>query len=284
MKHLNESWWRKKSIEKKPLLRDFNKDDMYIPNSKGGAFKETIGSSFKETDKIYGLSFPELHLIKDYKFSTSDFSDRGAFIRNDSEYNIYRFGIPRRNEIWFDLSPTFKRLHIIGDKLGFNLNKNVHITSINKDAKIVEILNFCFYEIDNSYTTGRYIKEVSTLVYKVQDPNRPLAFGYYQINQLELLEDTKPATILEEVIEDNFLELIDDNILRYSVSKTSIKGNESFICKLTILDLNATSLFKIFENLYVAEKRLFDEGYSITINNVTNSDITFTCYKEPSKT
>lgn len=250
MKHLNESWWRKKRVAerdslsipvKKPLLREFNKDDMYFADSKKGDYKSTIGSSFKETDKIYGLSFPNLglSLLKEYKFTNDDFSHTklnlmGAFIRNDSQYEIFRFGSPDPKDTWFDLSSIFSRLRVISDKLGFKINKNVHIASINKDAKIVDILNFCFYKISNSHYDGRYIKEVSTLVYKVQDPNRPLAFGYYQISQLELLDDIKPANILEEVIEDNFLELIDDDILRYSVSKTSIRGNEAFICKLLV--------------------------------------------------
>lgn len=276
MKHLishNEglfNWRRKKA--KKPLHRGFTKDDMYV--SSGIGYTKRIGpSQLKNSNTFYSLRFPDMSsdMIKQHIVSKNDkgyekgiFGNFGSYSWNGPVFggkdDVYS------TSVWFDCGNTFNSLRNISDQCGYNLNQAVHVTSTQKDSKIVEIINFSFYRITKGLDEG--IDECLTLLYKVEEDD-----NYYQIGQIEKIETSPERNIVDEVIEENFLELMDDGLITFKSEEITIKGVVNYKCLVKVSkDMTPEVLFKISECLLVAAQRLNDMNIDIDIKSMQHSE------------
>ena len=276
MKHLkthNEglfNWRRKKA--KPPLHRGFTKDDMYV--SSGIGYDKRIGPShIKDSNTFHGIKFPDMSLsmIKQHIVSKRDRSyNKGMF----GDVYVYGGDYPRFVEkdridgksVWYDCGDIFNSLRNISYQCGYKLNQAVHVTSTQKDSKIVEIVNSSFYDYNG--TLGDSIDECLTLLYKVEEDD-----NYYQIGQIEKIADSPERNIVDEVIEENFLELMDDGLINFTSQEITIKGVVNYKCLIKVSkDMTPKVLFKISECLLVAAQRLNDINIDIDIKSMQHSE------------
>lgn len=264
------NWRRKKG--KTPLHRGFIKDDMYV--SSGIGYTKRIGpSQLKDSNTFYSLRFPDMRLdiIKQHIVSKRDRGyGKGIF----GEFGSYSWNGPQFREksdvyntsVWFDCGDTFNSLRSISDQCGYSLNQAVHVTPTQKDSKIVEIINFSFYRIGGWKDEG--IDECLTLLYKVEEDD-----NYYQIGQIEKIENSSERNIVDEVIEENFLELMDDGLISFTSQEITIKGVVNYKCLIKVSkDMTPQILFKISECLLVAAQRLNDMNIDIDIKSMQHSE------------
>lgn len=274
-KYNEEINWFKK-VRKK--VTGPTKEDMYISEKFPGPTVADI-----TPDRLMsGKQVPDvsLDLIKDYYIK--DISNKGVFVHTPEDYSHkqYKFKSTFNDstEVWYNQSYLFKRLRETSNKLGYKIGTHVDIDR-GGSGVIDEIVNFAFYEV------GSHCHEVLTLLYKVDsfeiDKETGLSQSvptYYQITQIEKSE--VPAdNIVDEVIKENFYDLIDENIISYS----SVDKGTIFDCKIVIHSFSMNRLHQVTEHLSVAESRLKDSNISLQIDDISKSNgeyvITFKCVK-----
>ncbi len=264
--------WRRKS-GKKPLFRKFSKDDVYL---KTVSYTKRVGpSKLNDNNTFYALNFPEMGLsfIKEHIIKSRNnfrYGDKGVFGKFGGyswDPNAFR---PSSNvdstSTWYDVGNTFINLRKISDELGYKVNQAVHIPSKQIDSKIVEIVNAAFYNKVSGLS--HYIDECLTLLYKVEGDD-----SYYQIGQIDKLEGKSDKNIVDEVIEENFLELMDDGLISFSSQKFTNKNNVAYKCLVKVSkDMTPEILFKISECLLVAARRLSDMNIDIDIKSMQHTE------------
>lgn len=259
---------------KKSPFRDSKKDDLYISSNIG--YEKRIGPSKITDDNTFiAIRFPEIKLsfIKDHIVKKRDFRyySKGVFGDFGSySWDPYGFGTTdrlRSTSVWYDVGDLFINLRNISKDLGYNINQSVYVKSSEKDSKITEIINVAFY----NYTKGmtHTINECFTLLYKVEGDD-----SYYQIGQLEKIDvSTGDKNIVDSVIEENFFELIDENLIEFSSKEFTQKGKVSYECLVKVSkDMTPEVLFKISECLLVASRRLNDMGIFIDIESMKHTE------------
>lgn len=245
----------------------YKKSDMYIAEK----FPKPTAAEITPDKLFYGKSVPELELEVLNTIIVKNLYDKGVFIRETTRWgNEYKFrdNIYGSNTVWFDQSYHFDKLKKISNALGYKVGKQVDIIG-GGYGQISEIVNFAFYNIKELISCN----EKLTLLYKVDEV-------YYQITQIELSKEIK-SNIVDDVIRENFYDLIDDETISYS----STPINNVFKCAITVNDLTDISvLSKISDSLSVAQNRLKDSNINLTITNISKShtvgnqyNIYFTC-------
>jgi len=261
-KYNEEILWSKK-IRK--AIKGLDKTDMYISEKFPGPTVADI-----TPDKVFsGKAVPDIDmdLLKDYYIK--DISNKGVFIHTPEDYSHrqYKFSVhfDDTKEVWYNQSHLFKRLREISNKLGYKIGTHVDIDR-GGSGEITEIVNFAFYDI------GRGCNERLTLLYKVGNI-------YYQITQIEISKDGPSGYIVDDIIKENFYELLDDD----SVSYTSEDKGNMFECKLIIHRFTTSKLHQVTEHLSIAEARLKDIGITLVVSDISKSNseyiISFTCTK-----
>ena len=260
------NWRRKKG--KKPLLRGFKKNDIYLTKIK---HEKRVGPSELSDDKtFYAIIFPEMRLsmIKKHvigRIWDFTYSGKCVFSNDYSKPSLARVDDIRNTSTWFDVGDTFISLRKISNGLGYKLNETVYNKIKQRDNKIVEIVNAVFYQKVDGFSSN-YIDYCFTLLYKLEDDE-----SYYQIGQLELIDNDDEKNIVDEVIEENFLELIDEGLIDFSSQE--YKGGKAYKCLIKVSkDINPEILFRISECLLVAAKRLNDVGIDIDIKSMKHTE------------
>jgi hypothetical protein len=260
------NWRRKKG--KKPLLRGFKKNDIYLTKIK---HEKRVGPSELSDDKtFYAIIFPEMRLsmIKKHvigRIWDFTYSGKCVFSNDYSKPSLARVDDIRNTSTWFDVGDTFISLRKISNGLGYKLNETVYNKIKQRDSKIVEIVNAAFYQ---DGFASNYIDYCFTLLYKLEDDE-----SYYQIGQLELIDNDDEKNIVDEVIEENFLELMDDGLISFTSQEITIKGVVNYKCLIKVSkDMTPQILFKISECLLVATQRLNDMNIDIDIKSMKHSE------------
>jgi len=272
-KYNEEINWFKK-VRKK--VTGPTKEDMYISEK----FPGPIITEITPDNVFSGKQVPDisLDLLKDYYIK--DIKNKGVFVHTPKDYSFsqYKFKLTfdDSNEVWYNQLPIFKRLRETSNQLGYKIGTHVDIDR-GGSGVINEIINFAFYDI------GRSCNEVLTLLYRVDsfEIDRGLSSSvptYYQITQIEKSEGPVD-NIVDEVIKENFYDLIDENIISYS----SVDKGTIFDCKIVIHSFSMTRLHQVTEHLAVAESRLKDSNISLQIDDISKSNgeyvISFKCVK-----
>jgi hypothetical protein len=258
---------------KKSPLRGVKKDDLYISSNIG--YKKRIGPSKITDDNTFiTIYFPEIKLsfIKEHIVKKSDLNWDGKGVFGDfGSYHWDPYGFKSAKQlgstsVWYDVGDLFINLRNISKELGYDINQKVYVKSTEKDSKITEIVNVAFYNYSKGMT--HTINECFTLLYKVEGDDL-----YYQIGQLELIEGESNKNIVDSVIEENFFELIDENLIEFSSKEFTKKGKVSYECLVKVSkDMTPEVLFKISECLLVASRRLNDMGIFIDIESMKHSE------------
>lgn len=273
MKHIkgyNEGVWdifKKKDIKettKEPIV---DKREMFLEGTKSELYVSDIDYS---DNKFFSKKIPDIKLYNQYKkieepgLSQSE-NSKGLFVKTKERFYPYKFRtFVAQDELWFDDNHTFDLLREKSNKLGYRLNKDVHNLITDESSKIVDIVNFCFYEV---YGTVENIKNIYTLLYKIEGDE-----NYYPITQIELIENLKNNEV-DAIIEENFYDLMDDNTVTYLSRKTG----SGISCQIIINRLSPDSLFRSSEQLMIASKRLYDKDIILTIKSMLTNVISFTC-------
>lgn len=262
LKSYNEEILWSKKIRK--AIKGLDKTDMYISEKFPGPTVADI-----TPDKVFsGKSVPDLDmdLLKDYYIK--DINNKGVFIHTPEDIYEYKFGVSfdDRMEMWYNQSHFFKKLREISNKLGYKIGTHVDIDR-GGSGEITEIVNFAFYKIGYKSCDERL-----TLLYKVGNI-------YYQITQIEISKEGKSGHIIDDVIKENFYDLLDDDSVSY-ISED--KGN-MYECKLIIHRFTTSKLHQVTEHLSIAEARLKDIGITLVVTDISKSNneyiISFTCTK-----
>lgn len=244
----------------------YKKSDMYISEKFPSPTVAEI-----TPDKLFGgKSVPDLddEVLKGYFIKS--ISDKGVFIRETTRWGYdYRFrdSIYGGSQVWYDQSYHFDKLKKMSDSLGYKIGKQVDIIG-GGYGQISEIVKFAFYKTD-----GDSCEEKLTLLYKVDEV-------YYQITQIELSKENRD-NIIDDVIKENFYDLLDDGVISYSSTPIS----NVFKCQIIVNDLTTLSILsRISESLSVAQSRLKDSNIDLEIDNISKDSngkkqyvISFTC-------
>lgn len=263
-KYNEEVKWFKKLSKK---IKGPDKTDMFVSEKFPGPTVAEITSDAL----MSGIKVPDtsLYLLKDYYIK--DISNKGVFVHTpeDLRSKQYKFKstFDSSSEVWYNQSYIFKRLKAISNKLGYKVGTYVYADN-GVSGVITEVINFAFYDLTRG---GCY--EVLTLLYKVGDGDI-----YYQITQIEKSNEYED-NIVDEVIKENFYELIDENIISYS----SVDKGNFFQCTIVINNFSMSRLNQVTEQLSIAEMRLKDSNISLEIENISKNNgeytIHFKCFK-----
>lgn len=245
-----------------------DKSKMYITNprlsdKRGGSpylfYGEWVDSTFNNDHYDYDSSYIKKRavFIKDYD---------NTFHFRDSVY---------KDEVWYDTEPIFKNLHKISDSIGYRIGEKVSVDS-EDDGVISDIKEFAFY-----YFGIFKIKTKFTLLYKVNG-------SFKTINSINLIKGVSNNNIIDDMIKENFLELIDDNIIDYFSEKKISKGKDYFKCKVIIkVGINPDVLFKVSEALMIANNRLKSENIILNMKRIGSDEvgqvIEFYCHQSTKK-
>lgn len=219
---------------------------------------------------FYGMLVASLDLVNDYEVTSLSgvHVNKGVFVRTENSWGYEYFikdGIYTPSQVWFDQSYHFDKLFKISNTLGYKVGKNVNIIK-GGFGQISEIIKFAFYR-----TGINFCEEQFTLLYKVGET-------YYQITQIELSKENR-SNIVDDVIKENFYDLIDDETISY----TSTSINNVYNCNIIVNDLTSLSILsKVTDTLSVAENRLRDSKISLKVTRISTSSngsyvISFTC-------
>jgi len=255
---VNESGWRDFIKRNKK----YTTNDLYTTKAKS---VERVNEPPK--DKIiFGKQFQDLEHAKDLELG---YLDEGVFRKTDDYFNQFRFGNWRSGDIWFDHGDIFDNLKNISiNKLGLKVGQEVFIKSLNKNGTINKISPLVIYNIYNG-VFEKGIEYVFTLAYKVD-------VTWYQATKIEVVGSTKPASIIDAEIEDNFLEFIDSGILTFTSKSEKIKDAVRYSCKINVSISNPEMLDKISSQLLVMTKRLSYKNIEVEIKSISLEGIAFT--------
>jgi hypothetical protein len=160
------------------------------------------------------------------------------------------------NHVWFDQTYQFDKLKKMSDSMGYKIGKQVDIID-GGYGQISEIVKFAFYKTSG----GDSCEEKLTLLYKVGGI-------YYQITQIELSKENR-SNIVDDVIKENFYDLLDDGVISYS----STPINNVFKCQIVVNNLVALSILsRVSESLSVAQSRLKDSNIELYIDNISKDN------------
>lgn len=244
----------------------YKKSDMYISEQFP---KPTVAEI--TPDKIFsGKQVPDLddEVLKGYVIK--DVSRKGVFVEEEARWGSdYSFQptFSSYNQVWFDQSYQFNKLKKMSDAMGYKIGKQVNIID-GGYGQISEIVKFAFYKLG----TLDSCEEKLTLLYKVGEI-------YYQITQIELSKDKEVrSNIVDDVIKENFYDLLDDDVISYSSTST----NNVYECKIIVNNLDTLSILsRIAESLSVAQSRLRDSNILLNITNISKVQgdytISFVC-------
>jgi hypothetical protein len=256
-----EAKWSK-SIRR--FIKGYNKSDMYIMEP-----FEYVREDEIPKDLLFSGMPVSKSKVKSGDFSdifVTDTSNKGVFVYKWGDYIFDKTNKTTliENLKWYDQSYQFDKLNEISNSLGYKIGKSVKTVKGNS-GKIEEIIKFAFY-----YVSQGTCIEALTLLYKVGKV-------YYQITQIELL-DNDIENLVDETIKEHFYELLDDDIITYVSVESDVN---IYDCKIIINKFSTNTLHQVSEYLLVAEGRLNDLGVSTEIKDITKIDgkytIEFTC-------
>jgi hypothetical protein len=255
---INESGW----IDFIKRNKKYTIDDLYVSKVKS---VERINEPPKNK-LMLGVSFQNLDHAKDLDNLSNQY---GVFRKTTDYFNKFRFGEWRVGDIWFDYGDVFDKLKDISiNKLGLKLNQEVFIKTIDKNGKIEEIEPLVIYKIHNE-VFKKEIEHVFTLAYKVDG-------SWYQATKLEIIKSTKPVSIIDEEIEDNFLEYIDSRQLIFKSKSFKLRDTSGYECKISVSLKEPEMLDQISSRLLVMSKRLANKNIDVIIKSIDLSGISFT--------
>lgn len=205
----------------------------------------------------------------------------GAFVKSTYLYNWKDYVLD--DDVWYDATPIFKRLRNISKNLGYKIGASVNNKTLGMDDKIVDICDFSFYDNTSLLSSAT---PYWTLLYKMEYDGK-----WYCVDAIDLLDDRrKKDNIVDEVIKENFYDLLDEDLITFSSEKKFNMSNVFFMCEMITSSYDTSLLKKIFEYLDVAGNRLKDQNIRLTIKSVNsieyNADgipkmsIKFNCYQE----
>lgn len=182
----------------------------------------------------------------------------------------------RDNEYIYQTHSIFEKLYEIGDSLQFKSNKTIFVKPLNKQLKIIDIHKGCFFNSNRDV--------IFTLFYKLEGSNR-----LFHANQLEFIENIKDTNVIDEVIEDIFIEFIDNRTISFmsekmyrdiSYKSVRISRTDSPLqlfhrCVINIKSFDIETLKEITSRLSVASKRLKVSNMDMKITKLDKNQIEF---------
>lgn len=254
---INESGWRDFiSRNKKYTIKD-----LYVFKAK---CSEEVNRPSKDK-LILGKQFQDLEHVKDLEF---DHLYSGVFRKTDDYFSKFKFGDWHEGDIWYDYGDLIDKLKDISiNKLGLKIGQEVFIKPLNENGVIEEIKPLAIYRIYNEvFKQG--IDDVLTLAYRIGS-------SWYQATKLDVIKSTKPVSIIDAEIEDNFLEFIDTKQLIFSSKPYKVKDTSGYECKISIYLKEPEMLDQISSRLLVMTKRLSNKNINVHIKSIDLNGIVF---------
>lgn len=197
----------------------------------------------------------------------------GIFYTNRRYGNKVDFGNPDWNytSCWYSISYFTPKLFEVTKKLGYEIGKKVTVINTGIDGTIIDIKPLVFYNYDDDED----IYDIITLAYKIQIDNSN--DEWHQITNLQIVKHSTPMNIVEEEIEDNFIDYIDTNQVKFVTRKYSSEGNDCFDCKI-LFNINKMSILAEFTSrINTMSKRLMIKNISTKLTSFTLAEVQFTC-------
>lgn len=262
-------------------IKSYNEESIWNVFKTGKAKLYDKSSNLKKKSSNQPIYTFRSKKIEDTKFvneygSVSPTDYMGTFLIHRNNKDLSFRDRVYADELWFDAKPIFDRLHRINKELGYSIGTAVSSKNLKRDTKIVEVVDFAFYELYRSgFSSGCSISPVFTLLYRLEGDDH-----LYQVTTIDLLESSKVVdNIVDEVIKENFYDLIDDETIEYVSNEKVYKGIAHYECKIKIKsDITPDSLFRVSELLNIATKRLKDQSITLTIKGINTNEINFVCH------
>ena len=216
--------------------------------------KLILGKQFQDLDHAKNLELGELY--------------SGVFRKTDDYFSPFRFGDWREGDIWYDYGEVIDKLKDISiNKLDLKVGQEVYIKSLNKNGIIEQVKPLAIYRIYNEvFKQG--IEDVLTLAYRIENK-------WYQATQLEVIKSTKPTSVIDEEIEDNFLEYLDTKQMIFTSKPYKVKDTSGYECKISISLKEPEMLDQISSRLLVMTKRLSNKNINVYIKSIDLNGIVF---------
>lgn len=262
IKNLKMFFWKK--LTKKSLYKKIKlKKTVEIP---------------REKDRFLGL---HCHDINTYKKQIVIFSDENGYFVLDQRGNPL-FTTRPTGELVLHTGNVFKDLRLISEKLGYKIGSEVYVAKEGKNFIISEIKNLCLYQVSFSLFgpyNDKNLRTIFTLSYQLEHVDECVSRelpGYYQIDGIELVKNVREISVVEAAIEDNFIELIDDEVVTFSSTKHRVFERSGYECTIHVKDLDPYILDRVCSQLMLATKRLEKENISVNIKDINKERVIFT--------
>lgn len=195
--------------------------------------------------------------------------------------NRVRLSERDKGELVLHTGDVFKDLRLISEKLGYKIGSEVYVAKEGKNFIISGIKNLCLYQISFSLFgpyNDKNLRTIFTLSYQLEEHFGEYIRvpGYYQIDDIELVKNVKEISVVEAAIEDNFIELIDEEVVTFSSTKHRILERSGYECTIHVKDVDPYILDRVCSQLMLLTKRLEKENISVNIKDINKERVTFT--------
>lgn len=162
----------------------------------------------------------------------------------------------------------------LSKEIGYNIGTSVYVSEFDKVGRINTLRESCICTISNS---GGIENVALTINYGVSIPgeNHPYGF-YYNINQIEKVEEQKSLDMDIDHISDFFIDLIDNDDIKLDISLNNDERGEYLTCKISYIS-ETHSIFNELMSSYLRLSSVMknEYGYNTIITNISMSIIYF---------
>lgn len=259
-KHNEEVFWRKAKVDDlyKHCPHVWKKSSKSIP-------KDNIVTGYNLAG-INGL----ISNLRKFNNPVTEIGNKGCIMYDDRAGFYWSKQNPTKN--WYSFGNIYSNLRKIANDLGYKINSEINVKKGASIGKIIDIIDVCFYKVSTLDFTSNEIDYMTTLLFRVNVDGTEMLFLPHQIVPTGKFHD---MSIVDEVIKENFYDLIDDGIVKFSTSKI-IDKQTYYNCQLDILvGLTPDTLNKISQYIKSTSDRLLDNNIKLSIYSISTSEIIF---------
>lgn len=174
----------------------------------------------------------------------------------------------------FDFKKYFKELQNKSKELGYVIGSSVYVKEFDKVGKIESLRESCICTINESGNVGNL---ALTIYYKVNVPEESHPYGfYYNISQIEKIEQQEKLPIDPNYVSDFFIDLIDNESIKLDIEVSQDQKGDYLLCRISYIDRIQPIFNELMENYLRLSKAMSLEIDFITeIKDISMSNILF---------
>lgn len=188
----------------------------------------------------------------------------------------------------FDFKKYFKKLQDTSKELGYTIGTSVYVKEFDKVGKIESLRESCICTIrplsndddipDVANILLGDIKNLAlTIYYKVNVPGESHTYEfYYNISQIEKIDQQEKLPIDPNYVSDFFIDLIDNESIKLDIEVLQDQNGDYLLCRISYIDRIQPIFNELMENyLRLSQAMSIENNFITEITNISMSNISF---------